>query len=60
MLLVYSDTGGFIHNDVATIQRNIIEIGDINSILISRYCRALVGEYNIWLQLMREIMVDKM
>ena len=60
LLLACSDACGFIHNDVATIQRNINEIGDINSILISKYGRAMFGDDDIWLQLIREIVVDKM
>ena len=60
LLLACSDACGFVQNDPATIQRNIIEIGDINSILISNIGRSLVGNDDEWLELIREIIIKKM
>ena len=60
LLLACSDACGFVQNDPATIQRNIAEIGDINSILISNIGRSLVGNDDEWLKLIREIIIKKM
>ena len=60
LLLACSDACGFVQNDPATIQRNIAEIGDINSILISNMGRSLVGNDDEWLRLIREIIIKKM
>lgn len=59
-ILACSDACGFIHNDVGTIQRNINEIGDLNSILISAYGRPMIGDDEKWLEAIREIVIDKM
>lgn len=60
LLLACSDACGFIQNDPPTIQRNIAEIGDINSILISNKGRSLVDNDDEWLKLIREIVIEKM
>lgn len=60
LLLACSDACGFIQNDLATIQRNISEIGDINSILISKIGRSLVGNDDEWLKLIKETVINKM
>lgn len=60
LLLACSDACGFVQNDPATIQRNIAEIGDINSILISKIGRSIVGNDDEWLKLIREIIIKKM
>lgn len=60
LLLACSDACGFIHNDAGTIQRNINEIGDINSLLISTYGRSMIGDDKKWLQSIREAVIGKM
>ena len=60
LLLACSDACGFVQNDPATIQRNIAEIGDINSILISNIGRSLVGNDDEWLKAIRETIIKKM
>lgn len=59
-LLACSDACGFIYNDVDTRKRNINKVGDINSVLISRYGRFMVGDDDNWVQLIRENVVNNM
>lgn len=60
LLLACSDACGFIHNDDDTIQRNIVEIGDLNSLLISSSARFMVNSIEDWLRLIRKKVIDKM
>lgn len=60
LLLACSDACGFVHNDTDTIQRNINEMGDMNSILISKYGRSMIGDDNKWLKSIREIVIGTM
>lgn len=60
LLLACSDACGFIHNDAGTIQRNINEIGDMTSILISRYGRSFIGNDDEWLKAIRESVINRM
>ena len=60
LLLACSDACGFIHNDDDTIQRNIVEIGDLNSLLISSSGRFMVNSIEDWLRLIRKKVIDKM
>lgn len=60
LLLACTDACGFVHNDSATIQRNINEIGDKNSILISASGRSMIGDDDKWLQSIREVVISKM
>lgn len=60
LLLACSDACGFIHNDSDTIGRNIREIGDSDSILISQLARSLISNDDRWLHLIRKTVVNKM
>ena len=59
LLLACADACGFIHNDFATIQRNIAEIGEFNSIVISKFGRILMNDED-WLKAIRESIVNNM
>ncbi len=59
LLIACSDACGFIHNDMNTIQRNVHEIGDVNSMLISKYGRVGIDD-ETWLQLIRECVINNM
>ena len=60
LLLACSHACGFIINDYDTILRNILELGDIPSILISRYGRIIIGNEGEWLRQIREVVIDRM
>lgn len=60
LLLASSDACGFILNDYATKQRNIAEIGDINSLMITFSGRDLVGNDEKWLKIIRESIINNM
>lgn len=59
-LLACSDACGFIHNDACTIQMNINELGDLNSLIISGAGRTFFDNDAQWLESIRSVVVNNM
>ncbi len=59
LMVACADACGFIINNVNVLQMNIAEIGDINSLLISKYGRIGMDDAT-WLKKFKELVLNKM